>query len=73
MTAKKENAPLKNWAIYSGIAIQMGVVIFLFVRGGKWLDQTYNDDGKLYTVIGTLAGVALALFLVVRQTKRLNP
>ena len=73
MIKHKENAPLKNWAIYSGVAFQMGVIIFLFVRGGKWLDQTYNEDGKLYTVIGTLAGVALALFLVVRQTKRLNP
>ncbi|MBE14620.1 MAG: AtpZ/AtpI family protein [Dokdonia sp.] len=73
MAAKKENAPLKNWAIYSGIAIQMGVIIFLFVRGGKWLDQTYNAGGKLYTVIGTLAGVGLALFLVLQQTKRLNP
>lgn len=73
MGKNTENDPLKGWVVFSGVAIQMGVTIFLFVRGGQWLDVAYNDSGKLYTVLGTLLGVALSLFLVVRQTKRMNP
>jgi hypothetical protein len=72
MGKSKGNDPLKGWVVFSGVAIQMGVIIFLFVRGGQWLDVNYNDSGKLFTVLGTLLGVALSMFLVVRQTKRMN-
>lgn len=73
MEKNKEKKALKNWAIFSGVAIQMGVIIFLFVKGGKWLDMHYNPGGKAFTVIGTLSGVAISMFLVLRLTKKLNP
>lgn len=62
---------IKRWAILSAIAFEMGAVIFGFVQLGKWLDLTYTD-GKLFTVICTLAGVGISLYLVVTQTNRLN-
>jgi hypothetical protein len=68
--AKKDNN-VKRWAILSAIAIEMGVIIYLSVQLGKWLDLTYSD-GKLFTILCTLAGVGLSLFLVVKQTNRLN-
>ena len=68
----KNNKGIKRWAILSGIGIQMGVVIFLFVKGGSWLDANYNPEGKVYTIIFTLLGVAISLFLVVKQTNELN-
>lgn len=68
---KGDNA-IKRWAILSGIAIQMGVIIYLFVRLGKWLDLQYNQDGKAFLIVCTLIGVAASLFLVVKQTKDLN-
>lgn len=71
MSSKDKNS-IKRWAILSGIGIQMGVIIYLFVKGGAWLDQSYNPDGKLYTIILTLLGVAISLFLVLQQTNRLN-
>ncbi|MGJ8665415.1 MAG: AtpZ/AtpI family protein [Patiriisocius sp.] len=69
--ADKKNNSVRRWAILSAIAIQMGVIIYLFVQLGKWLDATYSD-GKMFTIICTLAGVAISLVLVVRQTNRLN-
>lgn len=68
----KGNNAIKRWAVLSGIAIQMGVIIYLFVQLGKWLDATYSDGGKTFLVICTLVGVAGSLFLVVKQTKDLN-
>ncbi|RMA65957.1 AtpZ/AtpI family protein [Ulvibacter antarcticus] len=68
---KKGNNNLKRWAVLSAIAIEMGVIIYLFVQLGKWLDLNYSD-GKLFTIICTLAGVGISLFLVVKQTNRLN-
>lgn len=70
--SKKGNNGVKRWAILSGIGIQMGAIIYLFVKGGNWLDLNYNPEGKMYTIILTLLGVAISLFLVLKQTNRLN-
>lgn len=69
---KKDNRknPLRNFAIFSGIAIQMGVTIFLFAWLGRWLDDTYNDGKKLYLIISTLLGVAIAIYVVIKQLNR---
>lgn len=69
---KKPTSGLKRWAALSAIAIEMGVIIYLFVQLGKWLDTTYNNGDKMYIIICTLAGVGASLFLVVKQTNRLN-
>ena len=70
---KKSNAGLRRWAALSAIAIEMGVIIYLFVQLGKWLDVNYSDEGsKLYLILCTLFGVGVSLFLVVKQTNRLN-
>jgi len=71
MSQKGSNG-INRWAILMGIGIEMGVIIYLFVKGGVWLDENYNVDGKGYTVLFTLLGVAISLMLVVKQTNRLN-
>jgi F0F1-type ATP synthase assembly protein I len=68
----KNNKPLKNVAILSGIGIQMGAIIYGFVLLGKWLDATYNNGGKLYIVICTLLGVAVSLYVVLKQLNRIK-
>lgn len=68
----KEDNSIRQWAILSGIAIQMGVIIYLFVQLGKWLDENYTENGKGYLILCTLLGVFISLFLVIKQTKNLN-
>ncbi len=75
MTLKNQKnlkKPLKQVAVLSGIAIQMGVTIYLFSLLGNWLDTTYNDGKKLYIIITTLLGVAISLYLVIKQVNRIN-
>ncbi|MCW8980331.1 AtpZ/AtpI family protein [Altibacter sp.] len=69
--SKDPKNSLKRWAILSAIALEMGAIIYLFVQLGKWLDSQYSD-GRLFTIVCTLAGVGISLFLVVKQTNRLN-
>ncbi|GAA4967364.1 AtpZ/AtpI family protein [Algibacter aquimarinus] len=69
---KKPKGPLKNVAVLSGIAIQMGVIIYLFVILGKWLDGKYNDGDKGFIVIMTLLGVGLSIYTVVKQLNRIK-
>ncbi len=61
------------WLSLSGIAIQMGVIIFLGAKGGQWLDEKYGSEGSTtYTVVLTLLSVAIAMYLVIKQTNKLN-
>ena len=69
---KKPGKPLKNVAILSGIAIQMGVIIYLFVMLGKFLDTKFNNSDKLFVIIMTLLGVAISLYAVIKQVNRIK-
>lgn len=68
---KKENQ-LKNAIQLSGIGIQMGVIIYVFVLLGKWLDSNYNNGDKLFIIITTLLGVAVSLYVVLKQLNRIK-
>lgn len=70
--SKKNIDSIKKWAILSGIGIQMGVIIYVFVQIGIWLDANYHENKKLFTIIFSLLGVGVSLFLVLKQTNRLN-
>jgi len=69
---KKPKSTLKQVAALSGIAIQMGVIIYLFVLSGKWLDTNYNNGNELYVIITTLLGIVISLYLVIKQANRIN-
>lgn len=69
---KKPGKQLKNVAVLSGIAIQMGVTIYLFVLLGKWLDTKLNNNDKLFLIIMTLLGVAISLYAVIKQVNRIK-
>jgi hypothetical protein len=64
--------PLKNALILTGAAFQMGATIYLFVFLGKWLDSTYNEGNRLYSIVSTLAGVGVSLYLIIKQLNRIN-
>ncbi|RIV44588.1 MULTISPECIES: AtpZ/AtpI family protein [Flagellimonas] len=62
---------LNTAARLSGSAIQMGIVIYLAVQGGKWLDGHFGTE-KVFMPICTILGVAISIYLVIQQLKRIN-
>lgn len=70
---QNQKKQLKQIAALSGIAIQMGVTIYLFVILGKWLGSKFENSAKIYLVVCTLLGVAISLYAVLKQIKKLNP
>lgn len=51
---------------YSGLAIQMGVLIGLGAWLGLWLDGKWQT-GKLFTVICSLSALALSMYQLIRE------
>lgn len=69
---KKSNNTLKSIAIFTGIAAQMGLTIFLGAYFGKWLDAKYPADKKWFTMIFTLLGVGISLYVLLKQLNKFN-
>jgi F0F1-type ATP synthase assembly protein I len=63
---------LKNALVLTGVGLQMGIIIYLFILLGKWLDSEYNNGDKLFVIFGTLLGVGVSLYTVVKQLNRIN-
>jgi hypothetical protein len=53
------------------MGLQMGITIFLFVWGGQQLDQYLKFRFPVFTIFGSLAGLGLALYFVIRNVN--NP
>lgn len=63
---------LNNYARFSAMGIQMGVIIFLFVWGGQHLDQYLTLPFPVFTLIGSIIGVGAALYFVIRQLNNIQ-
>lgn len=55
-----------------GIAAQMGGTIFLGAYFGKMLDEKYPSGKKWFTMGLTLLAIFVALYMVLRQLKKIN-
>ena len=69
---KKSNNTLKNFAVFTGIAAQMGLTIFAGAYLGKYIDQEYPSDKKWFTMLFTLLGVGISLYAVLKQINKFN-
>lgn len=59
--------PLRNYARYSNIAIQMLVIILAGVFGGYKLDEYLNLKFPVFTVVLSLLSVVIAIYIVVKD------
>jgi predicted ABC-type exoprotein transport system permease subunit len=64
---KKPNKQYNSYVVYSGIAIQMAVIITAGVFGGYKLDQWIRTGFPLFTIILALASVSIAIFIAIRE------
>lgn len=72
MEENDQKNPLKKWAVFTGIAFEMGAIIGVCVLIGQWLDGKYPNEYATFTVILSLFGVFTALYTVYKQVKNLN-
>jgi len=69
---KKSNSSLKGYARFSGIAVQMGVIIGLGSWSGVKLDERLNNKTPLFTIILSLSAVALSLYLIIKEVIKMG-
>lgn len=69
---KKEKNQYLKYLVLMGIAAQMGVTIYLAAFFGKKLDILYPNEKNYYTMLLTVLGVFISLYILVKQLDRLT-
>ena len=54
------------------IPFQMGLIIFLGVMLGQWLDEKFKIEGSILTIVFSLLAVFIALYNVIRQVNKMS-
>lgn len=63
----RENDGLKDYARYTGLGIQMIVIILITVWGGIKLDKLFLLETPVFTIILSLLGVFAAIYTAVKD------
>ena len=70
--AKKSLSGLKQFGRLSAVGIQMGATIYFMVQIGKWADDYWSLPGRIGVIVGTLFGLVTSIWLVIKETKKMN-
>lgn len=68
----KPKKQLNNYALFSGIAIQMFVIIGIGTYIGVKLDKHFTNKYNLFTIILSLIAVILAIIYVIKRVISLS-
>ncbi|PID87831.1 MAG: hypothetical protein CSB06_03475 [Bacteroidia bacterium] len=64
---KKKSDKLFRYAKYSGLALQMGLVIILGTWGGYQIDQYFEYKFPAFTLLLSLTAVILAIYWAIKD------
>ncbi|HJN64321.1 MAG TPA: AtpZ/AtpI family protein [Flavobacteriales bacterium] len=60
---KPKKKRLRNYARFSSLTIQMGLIIAAGAYSGKYLDSQVNNQTPAYTIIFSLLAIFVALYI----------
>ncbi len=72
MSKDSKGKPLNKFIRFTGIAFQMGLIIYLGNLLGEWLDEKYQNNNESYAKFITLAAVFIAMYSVIKQVTKLS-
>ncbi len=52
------------------MATQMAIIILAGVFGGRWLDAHFLMNTPIFTLVGSLLGVLIALYFLIKDFMR---
>lgn len=73
MSEEGKNKSVNKYLQLTGIAFQMMAIMLLFIWLGRKADEKWNSSGTNYfTLLGTLVGLGVSLYLILRQLKNIK-
>ena len=69
---EKKNKPLKSWAFFTGLGLQIGVTVYIMAFLGEKLDAKF-ETSKPYFAFGlVMFGLIASIYSVVKQLNKIN-
>ena len=69
---RKSQKQLKNYARYSSLALEMGVIIAAGAFGGLKLDQKFDLSFPFFTLILTILALIMAIYVAIKDFLKMN-
>lgn len=57
---------------FSGIGIQMGLLITVGAYGGSYLDEYLQNKKPVFTIIFSLLAIGISLYLIIKEAIRIS-
>ena len=68
---KKPKKSLPNALVkYSGMSTKIALAILAGVYGGKYLDEYWGLETPIFTLLLSMVGLSLALYIIIRDTRQ---
>lgn len=68
---KKSKKSLPNALVkYSGMSTKIALAILAGVYGGKYLDEYFGLETPIFTLVLSMLGLALALYIIIKDTRQ---
>lgn len=74
-SSQKENSSKRkgrSFLQFSAMGFQMAVTIGGMAWLGNYLDTKYQNEKPIWTIILSLSGIAISLYLVIKQSSKLS-
>ena len=65
MKRKKPN----KWLIFSSLAFQIALIMWVSIRLGQYLDLRQNSSENFFVLISSTLGIVLIISLIYKQSK----
>ena len=73
MAQDRKKNPYAKYLQLTTIAFQMMAIMFVFIWLGQKADEKWNtSQTNYYTLLGTLTGLGVSLYIILQQLKRIN-
>ena len=60
----------KNWLVFTGLAFQIGIVMYLMVFLGGWIQEKWEITYSWPTLVTSSIGLILVLLILIKQGNR---
>ena len=61
-----------KWLVFSGLIFQIGIVMFIFINLGIWIESKIDFGARVPTILCCLLGLVLIIFLIKKQNKNID-
>jgi hypothetical protein len=62
----------RSWLVFSGLAFEIAIIMYLFLKAGFYLDSIALWGFEIYTLLLSIVAILVIIWLILFQTKNLK-